>query len=98
MKHKLNRVMVRMFLLIVLATALFTPTRHAFAATCTSAASGDWTSSSTWTGCTTPQAGDTVIIGSSHAVTNGQGSIANLTINSGSLALGGDLTVTGTGS
>jgi hypothetical protein len=37
--------------------------------TCTSNKSGNWSSPSTWSGCSNPATGDTVVIASGHTVT-----------------------------
>lgn len=80
--------------------ALSTFAQSAWAATCTSKASGNWNSAATWncTAGTIPAGGDTVVIASPHAVTlNNNYSAANLTINSGGVLVDGgrDLTLSG---
>ena len=74
---------------------------EAMAATCTSKASGNWNSASTWncTSGTTPANGDTVILASPYSVSlnNNNRTVASLTINSGATLNddGQNLTVTG---
>src|SRR5450830_1654033 len=80
---------------------------QAMAATCTSIASGNWGTASTWT-CTSgsvPASGDTVVIASPNTVTlNNNYSATNLTVNAGGtlrdngkdLTLSGNATLNGT--
>ena len=87
--------------------ALTVFTHGAWAATCTSMATGNWNTAGTWS-CTagnSPAAGDTVIIASPHTVTlNNNASATNLTINAGAtlfdngrrLTLSGNAVVNGT--
>ncbi len=96
MRYKSINILASVFILIALAATLFITVPHAKAAAYTSTQAGAWTDTATWGNSGPPGAGDTVSIG--HAVTNGSGTIANLTITTGgSLQLGGNLTVTATG-
>ncbi len=83
------------FILFILLILLFTFTKS-FAANISSAQSGPWNTSSTWTGGVVPSLGDNVTIGQSHLITvdidaecntltisTGSSSTTNISINSG---------------
>jgi MSHA biogenesis protein MshQ len=97
-----NMLKTNFWMRVWMLLALSAFAQNALAAVCTSIASGNWNTTSTWscTGTTTrPGAGDTVIIVSPHTVTlDGDRSAANLTIDSGATLSDGnnrDLTVSG---
>lgn len=86
-------------IMIVLLAFLTMPVDLVYAATCTSAAGGNWSNAATWSGCGggTPGAGDDVIISANHTITVDVNSAANsVTINSATAANG--ITISGTNS
>ncbi len=82
---------------------------HAQAGSITSAASGNWTATASWSGGNVPSAGDTVIIGNGHTINittsqtvvnvtlSGSGAI-NLSATGASLNLSGDFKMNGSSS
>ena len=93
-------------IIVCLAIWALMPARPAFAAACTSIASGNWTSPATWTSCGGGYPGqtinsDTATIAAGHTVTlnaNPANPISRLTVNSTGVFNGGSSTLTLSGS
>jgi hypothetical protein len=93
-------------IIVCLAIWALLPARPAFAAACTSVASGNWTSPATWTSCGGGYPGqtinsDTATIAAGHTVTlnaNPANPISRLTVNSTGVFNGGSSTLTLSGS
>lgn len=98
----------RFVITVILCLAMWAllPANPAFAAACTTIASGNWTSAATWTSCGGGYPGqtinsDTATIAAGHTVTlnaNPTNPISRLTVNSGGVFNGGSSTLTLSGS
>lgn len=82
---------------LLLALVLGAAAGSAFALTCTSAATGNWSAPGTWTGCGggVPAKADTAVIAAGHVVTvNATTTVGALTVNAGGTATLGGVTLT----